>query len=215
MKTKYFPHSKRNLVHLVLIIFPSFHFKILLLLFSRNQLGKQSVNLTSLQILTDPAQEEVVPLIEVPQLLRLLCLAVRSHLGDEEGSPNGRAEELSQAVEKAEGGDSEEGDPPPPEDEEVVLVEQVVGENAEDAVFVRSPSDSSSVHKTGHLSGEDVTQGVDSPFNLLVVVEELLPVIPELSSEQRIHNAEADHDADSIENLTEKEAGAVHHGSTS
>ena len=120
-----------------MIIFPSFHFHILLLVFiSRNQLGKQSVNLTSLQILRDPAQEEVVPLTEVPQLLCLSGLAVRSNLGDEQGPPNGRTEELSQPVEKAEGGDSEEGDPPVPEDEEVVLVEQIVGENAEDAVCV-------------------------------------------------------------------------------
>ena len=156
--------------------------QVILLLLHGNQSLKQGVNLTSLEIVTDPAQEEEVPLIEFPQLESVSRLTVGSHLEAQQGPPDSRVEELSQAVEEGQGGEGEEGEPPPPEEQEVVLVEQIVGEDAQDALHVGVASASSFLHPTGHLSREDVAEGVDSSWCLLVVVVVVSPVIPEMSS---------------------------------
>ena len=62
--------------------------------------------------------------------------------------------DLDKPVEEAEAGDADEGEPPPPEDEEVVLVEQVVGEKAEDVIFVAAPCRRASVNIARYLGGK-------------------------------------------------------------
>jgi len=58
----------------------------------------------------------------------------------------GRDGDLDEPVDEAETGDEDENDPPPPEDEEVVLVEDVVGEEAENVFPVRVARDPTSPH---------------------------------------------------------------------
>ena len=58
----------------------------------------------------------------------------------------GRDRDLDEPVNEAEAGDEDEDDPPPPKDEEVVLVEDVVGEEAENVFPVGVTRDPTSPH---------------------------------------------------------------------
>ena len=63
-------------------------------------------------------------------------------------------EDLDEPVDESKAGDEDEGHPPPPEEEKVVLVEDVVGEKAQNVLLVGISPNSTSLHCAGDLSGK-------------------------------------------------------------
>ena len=135
-------------------------FRDLLPIFLFLQLLENLPYLAALQVLTDPAQQKVLGGAESNQSCRRSVVAVGLHLTDEHPLAHVLGEKLGQPVDQTQGGDGEEGEPPVPDDEEVVLVEQVVGQQAEDVGLVGVAGGSSSQQRAGHHGGEEVAQRV-------------------------------------------------------
>jgi len=112
-------------------------------------------------------------------------------------------------------GDGEKEDPPHVDHQEVMLVEDVVGENTEQVLRVRSASETTSLGITGDFCGEKVAFGVykfmviNSFLMLLHVIERGTAIVPELAVKEFVANCEAGNDSNNIENFTQKELDVI------
>ena len=150
------------------------------------QLLQQLLNLTSLQVLANPSQEEVF-FLTVLQVLNVCVLNIEVCLEDEDLLADGTGKYLSESIDKSSGGYSHETNPPKPEDEEVVLVEEIVGEYAESIFYVRFTIRATVFDIAGDFRGEQVTLLVDLA---LLMVEDFCSIFPEFVIEESVHNEE-------------------------
>ena len=124
------------------------------------QLLHQLLNLTSLQVLANPSQEEVF-FLTVLQVLNVCVLNIEVCLEDEDLLADGTGKYLGESIDKSSGGYSHETNPPKPEDEEVVLVEEVVGEKAKNVATIRIASYTASYDIAGYKGRKEIAHGVD------------------------------------------------------
>ena len=150
------------------------------------QLLQQLLNLTSLQVLANPSQEEVF-FLTVLQVLNVCVLNIEVCLEDEDLLADGTGKYLSESIDKSSGGYSHETNPPKPEDEEVVLVEEIVGEYAESIFYVSVTIRAAVFDIAGDFRGEQVTLLVDLA---LLMVEDFCSIFPEFVIEESVHNEE-------------------------
>ena len=111
---------------------------------------------------------------------------------------------MCKAIDESKNREGQENDPPEPQDEEEILVEDIVGENTEQALpVIATTTNRSNTDITCHFGREKIAHWVTSMPTTIIVVRDSNAILPEIPVKKTVKDQETDEEHHNVEELTE------------